>query len=108
MSYNYYNFNISFTSKTNWNVSDIVDLQDYNRVKNNINILLDNINSFVGSSSLKLTISEQVNQIFNVEKANELEKKLKEYLLYLGNLQWNYNVSGLTTTGNNFKLGGVS
>ena len=42
-----------------------------------------------------------------VEKANELEVRLKEYLSYLGNKQWENNISGLTTTGNNLKLNGV-
>ena len=101
---NYYNFNISFTSKTDWTMSDIVDLQDYNRVKKNINAIL---NAIQGSST-RLTTSEQVNQVFNVEKANEMEIRLKEYLSYLGQLQFAYNITGLTTTGNNLKLGGVS
>lgn len=101
---NYYNFNISFTSKTDWAIEDIVDLQDYNRVKKNINIILNTIDS----SITRLTTSEQVNQVFNVDKANEIEIRLKEYLSYLGNLQWLENRSGLTTTGNNLKLGGVS
>lgn len=100
---NYYNFNISFTSKTNWNVSDIVDLQDYNRVKNNINIILNAIES----NSERLIISQQVNQSFNVDKANEMEIRLKEYLDYLGQIQFAYNITGLTTTGNFIKLGGV-
>ena len=99
----YYGVEISITSKTNWTMEDIVDLQDYNRVKRNINTILSAINS----STNRLSISTLYNQSFNVEKANELEDKLKEYLSYLGNLQFAYNISGLTTTGNNLKLNGV-
>ena len=102
----YYNIDnkIYFTSKTNWTMNDIVDLQDYNRVKRNINAILNAIES----DNLRLTTSEQVNQVFNVDKANEMEIRLKEYLSYLGQLQFVYNITGLTTTGNNLKLGGVS
>lgn len=103
---NYYNIKYeNFTSKTNWTINDIVDLLDYNRVKRNINIILNAIDS----SSTSLAISEQqVNQVWNVEKANELEIRLKEYLKYLGEFQFAYNITGLTTTGNGLKLGGVS
>ena len=38
---NHYGIKVdSFTSKTNWTMSDIVDMKDYNRVKTNINLLL--------------------------------------------------------------------
>lgn len=99
----YYGINIVITNKTNWTINDIVDLQDYNRVKNNINTILSAINI----SDNQLTISSQYNQSFNEEKANEIEEKLKAYLSYLGNLQFAYNISGLTTTGNSLKLNGV-
>lgn len=99
----YYGINIVITNKTNWTINDIVDLQDYNRVKNNINTILSALNI----SGNQLTISSQYNQSFNEEKANEIEKKLKAYLSYLGNLQFAYNISGLTTTGNSLKLNGV-
>lgn len=93
-----------FTSKTDWTMSDIVDIKDYNRVKTNINLLLNAIDSSINN----LSISTQVNQVWNVEKANELEIRLKEYLKYLGEFQFAYNITGLTTTGNLLKLGGVS
>ena len=99
----YYGINIVITNKTNWTINDIVDLQDYNRVKNNINTILSALNI----SDNQLTISSQYNQSFNKEKANEIEEKLKAYLSYLGNLQFAYNISGLTTTGNSLKLNGV-
>ena len=99
----YYNVNISFTSKTDWTINDIVDLQDYNRVKKNINAILNAIDS----NSTRLTTSEQVNQVFNVDRANDMEIRLKEYLSYLGQMQFTDNTTGLTTTGNNLKLGGV-
>ena len=91
-------------SKTNWTINDIVDLQDYNRVKENINVILESINSNIS----KLTTSQQTNQQFNVSKANEIETRLTEYLVYLGQLQFANNITGLTITGNNLRLGGVS
>lgn len=99
----YYNIGISIESKVNWTIEDIVDINDYNRVKNNINVILNAINS----STNRLTISSQYNQVWNVEKANEIETKLKEYLSFLGNTQFQYNISGLTISGNNLKLNGV-
>ena len=99
----YFGISISIENKNNWTIKDIVDLQDYNRVKNNINIILDIINS----SILRLTTSQQVNQVFNIDKANELEIRLKEYLVYLGEMQFLYNITGLTSCGNNLKLNGV-
>jgi hypothetical protein len=99
----YFGIELTFTSKVDWTKKDIVDLNDFNRVKTNINLLLNTINSNIN----QLSVSSQINQVWNVDKANELEVRLKEYLKYVGELQFLYNVTGLTTTGNSLKLGGV-
>lgn len=99
---NYFNKNVAFISKTDWQINDIVDIKDYNRVKTNINLLLSKIESLN-----TLNVSSQFQQTFNVEKANEMENALKEYLQILGQWQFTYNRTGLTTTGsNNLKLVG--
>lgn len=99
----YYGINVTFTSKTYWRISDMIDVKDYNRVKNNINILINAI----GSNTNNLNISTQYNQVWNVDKANELEQRLKEYLKFLGDYQFAYNITGLSLSGNNLKLNGV-
>ena len=100
----YFGINVDFTSKLNWDIEDIVDIQDYNRVKGNINIILNSIKS----TTTRLSISSQYNQVWNVEKANELENKLKEYLAYLGNIQFGNSIVGLAICGNEMKLNGVN
>lgn len=100
----YYEIQVVVESKTNWVYNDIVDLQDYNRVKNNINILLQAIES---NLSL-LEIRNQVNQNFNEIKANDIEQRLYSIIDYISELQWRYNITGLTITGNSMKLGGVN
>lgn len=99
----YYKIQVVVESKTNWVYNDIVDLQDYNRVKNNINILLNAINSNVA----KLEIRYEINQSFNDVKANEIEQKLFSIIDYLSELQFRYEITGLAITGNSMKLGGV-
>ena len=101
---NYYKVdfgNYIFQHKTDWNINDIVDVKDYNRVKNNINKLLELIDSIN-----LLSVSEQINQVWNVNKANEIEIALNEYLSYLGSLQFSTNICGLTICGNNQRLVG--
>ena len=98
---NYFGIPVSFTSKTNWNINDIVDIEDYNRVKTNINIILNALK--LGQN---LIFNQQPNQIFNKDKANEIEVKIKEYLDFLGNIQFEYNITGSTICGNYLKLGG--
>ena len=92
----YYGINVDFTSKINWNIQDIPSLQDYNRIKGNINLLLDIVNS----ESIKLNIANNINQTFDYIKANELEIKLNEYLSVLTNMQFQTNITGLTTCSN--------
>lgn len=97
----YYGINVDFTSKINWNIQDIPSLQDYNRIKGNINLLLDIVNT----SSIKLNIANNINQTFDYIKANELEIKLNDYLSMLTKMQFQTNITGLTTCGNdNLKL----
>ena len=100
----YYKIQVVVESKTNWVYNDIVDLQDYNRVKNNINILLQAIQS---NLSL-LEIRNEVNQNFNEIKANDIEQRLYSIIDRISEEQWRYNITGLTITGNSMKLGGIS
>ena len=94
-NYYKYNFNYTFIHKTNWSINDIVDLNDYNRVKKNIIELL----KAIGSKNT-LYISYQSNQLWNKEKANEIEKSLSEILTYLGDLQFSSQKCGLAICGN--------
>lgn len=94
-NYYKYNFDYTFIHKTNWSINDIVDLTDYNRVKKNIIELLKAIDS-----KNTLYISYQSNQLWNKEKANEIEKSLSEILTYLGNLQFSSQKCGLAICGN--------
>ena len=96
----YYGINVDFTSKINWNIQDIPSLQDYNRIKENINLLLDIVNS----ESIKLNIANNINQTFDYIKANELEIKLNDYLSMLTKMQFQDNITGLTACGNSLKL----
>ena len=100
----YYKIQVIVESKTNWVYNDIVDLQDYNRVKNNINLLLQAIQS---NLSL-LEIRNEVNQNFNEIKANDIEQRLYSIIDRISEEQWRYNITGLTITGNSMKLGGIS
>ena len=100
---NYYNKGITnFESNTKWNINDIVDIRDYDRIKTNINY----INSVLGLSALS-TNNYQVNQQWTYEKANELESSLDKILSIIGSWQWSYPITGLATTGNTLRLGGV-
>lgn len=100
----YFGKSVSFTSKTDWTINDIVDIKDYNRVKENINILIRAIDIPLQDLAVDKTT---YNQVFNVDKANEIETRLKANLQQIGERQFTYNVCGLTTCGNNLKLGGV-
>ena len=100
----YYKIQVVVESKTNWVYNDIVDLQDYNRVKNNINVLLGAIQS----NMTILELRNEVNQVFNDIRANEIEQRLYSIIDYVSELQWRYNITGLTITGNSMKLGGVN
>lgn len=81
---NYFGKNISFTSKTDWTINDIVDIKDYNRVKENINLLIKTIKINLQDLAVDKTT---YNQVFNVQKANEIETRLKAYLKQLGEWQ---------------------
>lgn len=103
---NYYGFSFeTLVHKTNWTIEDIVDLNDFNRLKNNINVLLKRLST----SNDELPIVYIDNYFFDVKKANEIENRLISNLEILGNSQWQYNITGLTTCSNNdLKLGGVN
>ena len=93
--------------KTDWTIYDVVDLIEFNRVKKNINKLLDSLQSEYQVTMQKLSVNAtQTNQIFTSEKANEIEDRLNDHIQYLGNLQFEFNITGLTICGNSNKLGG--
>lgn len=100
----YYNIVVDFTSKTDWGIEDIPDILDFNRIKQNINKLLE----VIESSSNRLAISTQVNQNLTIYKVNEIEQRLQETLNVLGEWQFSYQTTGLAITGDNLKLGGVN
>lgn len=96
--------NVNITNKTNWTTLDIVDINDLNRVKNNINTLLDSISSSVQ----RLNINTQINQSWDIAKANEIEEKLNIVITVITNWQFTYEITGLAICGNYLKLGGVN
>lgn len=99
---NYYSQEIhDFISKTNWTKNDIPDIRDLNRIKTNINYILSLLDI------TNISISSQINQVWNSTKANEIENKLYSALKIIGEWQFSYNITGLSITGNNLKLGGV-
>lgn len=103
------NIEVSIEIKTNWEYNDIVDLQDYNRVKGNINTLLSKIVTSQSNFNMaSLPISNEINQAFSHVRANEIEERLYAIIDYLSELQWRWNITGLTIAGNDMKLGGVN
>ena len=100
----YYGIKLQITSKTNWQYSDIPDIKDFNRIKSNINILINALDIDYNN----LNINTQFNQTFDYTKANEIEQRLSAYLKQLGEMQFAYNITGLATTGNSLRLGGVN
>lgn len=95
---NYYNITIdNLTHKTNWTINDIPDLNDYNRIKSNINKLIIALEN--GYNQLNITQSK--NQNFHSGKANELEQALWANLDYLTSSQFEYKICGLTSCGSN-------
>ena len=92
----YFGIEVSIEQMGTYANNSVVDLNDFNRVKSNINILLNAL-----KIDKQLNITNQMNQTFNDTKANELEERLKDYLNELGNWQFAYNTSGLTSTGGN-------
>lgn len=98
----YYGISAKIESKTNWTYNDIPDINDFNRIKSNINIILGKL-----EIARSLNISTQFNQSFDSNKANEMERALEECLVIIGEFQFAYNITGLTISGNNLKIGGV-
>ena len=84
----YYNFTVSFTSKLDWDVSDIPDVYDYNRIKLNMNLILQAL------SLIRMDISAAIHQNFDNVKAQELQNRLTDYLRWIGNRQFKHRISG--------------
>lgn len=93
----------NLSHKTDWNINIIPDINDYNRIKNNINILLSSYNS-----DLRLSINKTgINQVFSYVQANEIENAISETKKVVGNEQFRYNICGLSICGNNQRIIGV-
>lgn len=100
---NYFNGNVELINKTDWEITDIPDLNDYNRIKNNLNTLF-----YYYQGRKPLSINTQINQIFDYNKANELENVLKSNMKALGEKQFfNIKKCGITICGNSLNLGGI-
>ena len=95
----------SFESKTDWTTSDIVDINDLNRVKNNINIIMEALR--YASPSDKLDISYEENQKWTYAEANKLEKALEKNLEEISSWYFQYAICGFHNTGQTLKIGGV-
>lgn len=80
----YYDTKLTLEHKTNWEINDIVDLKDFNRVKGNMNALSSILNP---NESLLSINSTAINQTFNQAKANELERKMQQSLDTIGDVQ---------------------
>ena len=91
---NYFGIDEWIAHKTNWGYLDFVDVNDYNRVKNNINKIA---NVFGFETTLKS--SNNINQTFNYQDANELEKYLEKNIEGIGNEQFRNPITGLTCCG---------
>ena len=99
----YFNGNIEFVNKTDWEITDIPDLNDYNRIKNNLNTLF-----YYYQGRKPLSINTQINQIFDYNRANELEDVLKSNMKSLGEKQFfNMKKCGIIICGNSLNLGGI-
>lgn len=98
----YYNINVGdMTIKVNWSYSDIPDLNDYNRIKTNINILLQKME--INEELLNID-TNSYNQNFNDIKANEMEGKLTSILVLLGEWQSMFQMTGNSVCGNSTRI----
>lgn len=93
--------------RTNWGTSlpylveeNIIDLNDYNELKSAINEIEFNL---FGTRTLQ--IDERT--IWDVDRANELERAIDLVVSYLSELQFKYQVCGASISGNGQKLNGV-
>ena len=58
---------------------------------------------------MRSDIIQESSFFFDEVKANQIESRLISNLEVIGNSQWQYNITGLTTCSNNdLKLGGVN
>lgn len=93
----------NLSHKTDWNIYNMCTLNEYNRIKKNINTLLSSYNS-----TLSLSINESgINQVFSYVQANEIENAISETKKVVGNEQFRYNICGLSICGNNQRIIGV-
>lgn len=98
---NYYNYSFeTLNNKDNWTINDIPDINDFNRIKGNINVLLKQLDS---NLSL-LQQSQSLNQTLNSDKLNEIEIRLTSNMQTLGNAQFTYQLCGLSYCGDTLGL----
>lgn len=84
----YWGIYMTFTSKLDWDKSDMIDVFDFNRVKGNMNIILDSL------QMSRLDLSTVIHQNFDNVKAQELQNRLTDYLRWIGNRQFKHRISG--------------
>lgn len=94
----YFNKNITLENKIDWTINDIIDLQDYNKMKNNINIVL------LALKKQGLSISQVNHQNLTDAKITAIKRKINEYQDWIGGSQEKYNVCGITTCGKELKI----
>jgi hypothetical protein len=87
----------SVVIKNDYTIEDIPDLQDYCRIKNNLNILCE-VNQITEIEKLPLNYTNPY-EYFNYQKANELEARLRANLDVIGNRQYSSNICGLLSCG---------
>ena len=93
---------VSFTHKTNWKETDIVDLNDLNRIRRNLNVL-----SYVTGDLIDpIPINTQLNQVWTSDKANELEEIVRVNMGGVGDMQFSNHITGLAVSGNTSRIVG--
>ncbi|MFI3329110.1 MAG: hypothetical protein R3Y05_01335 [bacterium] len=98
---NYFNNDYDeLTHKLDWQVNDrMFSLQEYNRIKSNINVLNERLLNLA-----LLDIEKTSGQTLGLSNINELEAYLSANLQGLGNIQFRNVVTSLTFCGDSLKL----
>ena len=96
--FDYFSTPIVVASKTDWQKTDIFDLKDYNKMKTDINIVLNQL------GIQPLAISYLNHQNLTQTKYNGINSKIREYQAWLGNKQSEYKICGLATVGGELSL----
>lgn len=90
----YYN---NIVTKTNWELGDIVSLEELNRVKNNLQTLKDTYAVLSTTPQVPSTSRTKINYV----EANDMEKILSDIEKLIGYMQQNYIYGGVANGGQN-------